>query len=405
MRDYVKAQKKHERTQRLRKARADSRGPQTNRKKHRKRWTPGSFDPDDWEEIDLPTKERIVSLGETERRKTVEQIALEKPARFKPQRIQSSNGNGHLPKGTETGLVTQVNGSQCRVQVLGQQALCSLRGNLRTQETGFTNPVAVGDQVVVRLHANDQGVVESVLPRRSVLARPYMPDRGKSIDRQQAVVANVDQVLIVASWREPDFWPELVDRYLITARRNDLRAVLCVNKVDLVDDQVELDATLQPYRALGIPVLLTSVRTQVGLERLDQALRGVATVLTGLSGVGKSSLLTTLNPDFALKTREVTSRGLFTGQGRHTTTSAALFQLDNGGMVVDTPGIREFGLVGIAQTELAGWFPEMVPFIGQCTFNDCTHHTEPGCAVLAALADGKISGSRYKSYRLIYGTL
>jgi ribosome biogenesis GTPase len=290
----------------------------------------------------------------------------------------------------------------CRVDLDDEIILCDIRGNVKDAVTGYVNPIAVGDQVLVSTNGSDRGIIEAVLPRRSVLARPYSPDQGKVLDDlYQIVVANVDRLLIVASWREPYIWPALIDRYLIAAQRNQIEPVICINKIDLVDDQAELEDTLAPYRQLGLQLILTSAITKAGIDELRELLSDGTSVLAGLSGVGKSTLLTKVQPSLDLKTGNVSEHGLFTGQGRHTTTQSNLWKLDNGGVVIDTPGVRTFGLAGIAPADLASWYPEIVSFAGKCRYGNCTHTNEPNCAVQAAVHDGSISKLRYKNYTQI----
>jgi ribosome biogenesis GTPase / thiamine phosphate phosphatase len=206
----------------------------------------------------------------------------------------------------------------------------------------------------------------------------------------------------VASWRDPHIWLELIDRYLVTAEHNNLQAVICVNKIDLVEDQAEFAAALQPYHDLGFPVLATSAVTGAGIAELRELLRGKTTVLAGMSGVGKSSLLSTVDPGLELHTNTVSEHS---GEGRHTTTQVNRFPLAIGGTVIDTPGMREFGVAGITRRELEGYFPEIVTVSYKCQFNDCAHLNEPDCAVQAAVDAGQIAQSRYYSYTKIYANL
>jgi ribosome biogenesis GTPase len=294
----------------------------------------------------------------------------------------------------------------CRVDYQGQNLLCDIRGSIKATQTRFVNPVAVGDWVLVNRTSADRGVVESVLPRQNVLARPSSPDQGKILpDLLQIVVANVDRLLIIASWREPYLWPALIDRYLISAQRNQIEAIICINKVDLVEDKVEFDQVVDVYKNLEYKCILTSAISHQGIAPLKELLSKGTSVLAGLSGVGKSTLLTAVQPSLELKTAEVSDRGLYTGQGRHTTTQASLWRLENGGIVIDTPGIRSFGLAGILPASLSSWYPEMAPYIPNCRFNDCTHLKEPACAVKSALEMGKISPLRYKNYTQLFEEL
>ena len=360
----------------------------------RKNWMPDSFD--DLDALcDLPQSERIMPRGERERRQTVMDAAL---ATLEEQ----GNADEELPI-TEyplglQGVVVEVSSGLCRVDLDERSLICALRGSLTAQDTGFTNVVAVGDEVIVSENSSERGVVEAVLPRRSVLARPDVFHHHL----KQIIAANADQLLIVASWRDPIFWPELTDRYLIAAERNNLSPILCVNKIDLAEDVADCRSALRPYLRLGHRVLFTSALTGEGVIELRDVLRGRMTVLAGLSGVGKSSLLSTVQPGLQLRTGEVSDRS---GEGQHVTTQVNLFRLDIGGFVVDTPGIREFGLSGLRRAELAGFYPEMTAVEGSCRFSDCSHLHEPGCAVQAAVQQGSVSATRYHSYRKIYECL
>jgi len=298
-------------------------------------------------------------------------------------------------------LVVEVSSGLCRVEIDDDILVCSLRGNLKKQETGYSNLVAVGDLVTITREDNEKGVVESVLPRRSVLARCH----GSVLSLRQIIVANVDQALIVTSWREPHIWPELIDRYLIAAQRNNLEAIICINKIDLIEDQETFDTIVQAYAKLGYKFLLTSTITGEGIDELRTIFSESTTVLAGLSGVGKSSLLTAVQPNLDLRTGSVAERGLFRGQGKHTTTQSSLWKLENGGIVIDTPGIRDFGIAGISQIELASWYPEMVALSGKCRYRDCTHINELDCAIKSAIETGKISQLRYKNYAAIRESL
>ncbi len=295
----------------------------------------------------------------------------------------------------QRGIVVEVSSSLCRVDLSGRSLVCSVRGSLSAEETGYTNVVAVGDEVMVSENGLGQGVVEAVLPRRSVLARPDV-----FYDHlQQVIVANAGQLLIVASWRDPVIWLELIDRNLIAAQRYDLMPIICVNKIDLAEDMAICRATLQPYLDLGYRVLFTCALTGEGVDELREVLRGQTTVLAGLSGVGKSSLLSAVQPSLQLRTGEVSE---YSGQGRHTTAQAVLHRLEVEGFVVDTPGIREFGLSGLRQGELARFYPEIAAVAGGCRFDDCAHIHEPGCAVKAAVHQGRVSAARYHNYKKIY---
>lgn len=356
-----------------------------------KEWTPDSVD----DLAGMPSSERVMPRGERERRQAVWARAL---AEWEDQEDADSARPVEEMAG-QRGVVVEVSSSLCRVDVEGRSLMCGLRGSLSAVDTGFTNVVAVGDHVIVKDgDGSGHGIVEAVLPRRSALARPDV-----YLDHlRQVIVANADQVLIVVAWRDPVIWLELIDRYLVSAERCNLRPIICVNKVDLAEDEAACRATLRPYLDLGYRVLFTSALTGQGIPDLCEVLRGRITVLTGVSGVGKSSLLIAVQPGLHLRTREVSDAS---GEGKHTTTQVSMLKLEMGGFVVDTPGIREFGLSGLRQSELVHFYPEIASAARYCRFSDCSHTHEPDCAVKHALREGRISEARYHSYQKIYLTL
>lgn len=376
-----------------------------------KPWTAAAIDmhklndPDAWDEFDewqeggFAGQERIMPVGEQERKRDLEN-ALFRKAQSAVQDAEevADLADAALLSETAEGRVVEVSSGLCRVAIADRTLLCTVRQGLRTAETGFTNVVAVGDQVRVLELDEQNGVVEQVLPRRTVLARP---DVFYSHLRQ-ILVANADQLLIVASWREPAIWFELIDRYLIAAERTQLPAVLCVNKVDLATDRHACLHALQPYRALNLQVILTSAQTGEGIDELRTLLTGRISVLAGLSGVGKSSLLSTVEPGLNLRVSHVSDRK---HEGRHTTTQSSWHSLAAGGAVVDTPGIRDFGLAGLYKQDLEPFFPEIAAKSVECRFRNCTHIGEAGCGVIKAVRRGEIPASRYHSYECIYPTL
>jgi ribosome biogenesis GTPase len=368
-------------------------------------------DPDGYDDLDISVRERIMPRGETEARQAktpgspLHNGLGRRAATSETSEPESAAGvaEAMARDGSSRGTVVEVNSGLCRVALSGRMLLCNLRSSLRTPHSGFSNVLAAGDEVVVSYmtvshNGHARGLVESVLPRRSALARP---DVFYS-HLQQVIVANVDQVLIVAAWREPAFWPELVDRYLIAAARYNLAPIICVNKIDLAgeaaEDPAELARTLDAYQQTGYRILATSARTGAGLAALREALAGRTTALAGLSGVGKSSLLSAAEPGLHLRTAEVSDRR---HEGRHTTTQVTLHPLAAGGFVADTPGIREFGLSGLKGGDLPPFYPEIAAAAAGCAYADCSHTREPGCAVKAAVRAGRIAAMRYDSYRKI----
>lgn len=313
-------------------------------------------------------------------------------------------------EGLVTGLFRR--GGFIRVDRDGQheELFCSLAKTFRPPE-GFDNrsPLAVGDEVTVALVPEDHhdgqveldrnridGMVLSRRPRRALLARPQ-PRSGKrrgEYDEQpfiKVIAANMDQLLLVAAVEQPKLKPGLIDRFRIVAERGDLPLLLAVNKIDLARPEEKLLADLAE---LGVEVVRTSAETGEGLDELRQRLAGKRSVLGGASGVGKTTLVNALVPHADAATRSVRHKDQ---RGRHTTTQARIYDLPAGGMLVDTPGLRELD-VGLSARELPWYFPEIEALAPDCRFNDCTHTHEPACAVRAAVEAGEIPARRYNSY-------
>lgn len=320
------------------------------------------------------------------------------------------------------GVVTAIHGPVCRVDDgRGGRWDCTVRRVLKSLLIAQRNAVAVGDRVWFAEVARPDdaagagvGVVERVEPRRGTLtrgARVGHDARRGGHRRGHVIAANVDQLLIVTSAAQPRFKPHLVDRYLVAAARGNLRPIVCINKCDLVDEAIDyedaeyeraghalvtVDELLDEFRRLGYACLRTSATRGEGLDELRRELTGKVTVLSGQSGVGKSSLLNAIQPGLELSVGEVSAEN---EKGRHTTTHATLLPLDFGGYVVDTPGIRSFDLWDLAPGELEACFVEFVAHVPHCRFRDCHHRDEEGCAVVAAVEAGQISDRRYDSYR------
>lgn len=277
---------------------------------------------------------------------------------------------------------------------------CTLRGTLkrnRKSEAGrrlFADPVAVGDQVIFTQIDAEEGVVEEIKPRQTKFSRRYA---GRHEDIEQIIVANAHQVLAVVSTQMPPLNYRTLDRFLILAEAGEMKAIICVNKMDLIDtdNRKQLTQTFTIYQDLGYQVIFTSIEEPSSIETLKQILIDKFTVIVGSSGVGKSSLLNVIQPDLQLRTGEV---GEKTRKGRHTTTLVEMFTLDMGGEVADTPGIREVGLWGVDTDNLEYYFPEMEPFINTCKYNDCAHVKEDDCAIQTAVESGEIHPERYRSY-------
>jgi len=263
------------------------------------------------------------------------------------------------------------------------------------REVEHADPVAIGDRVRYVDAGQGRGVIVEVLPRLSWLSRPA-PVPGQRVF-EQVIVSNADQVIPIFASASPTPKWGLLDRYLVAAEAAGLPSLIVITKLDLAWKNPQLEADLEIYRRIGYPILLVSSATGEGIEELKSALSGKTSVLVGKSGVGKTSLLNALQPGLGLRVKEVSSGEI--GKGRHTTTHYEMFELDFGGRLVDTPGMREFGLWNIDADELASLFPEMQSYVGQCKFGlSCSHDREPGCAIRKAVMAGIISPYRYQSY-------
>lgn len=274
---------------------------------------------------------------------------------------------------------------------------CSLRGRLK-KERQSSDIAVIGDVVEVKQVSPNHGAIEAVQPRRTRLARRAAGSRG--VWSEDVLVANVDQVLLVFACADPPLSPRMLDRYLVLTEAEELDTVIVANKLDLVGAE-QARASFAVYEEIGYPVIYTSTKQQIGLDELRARLAGRISVVTGKSGVGKSSLLNAVQPGLGLATGEVSEQ---LHKGRHTTTVAELHAVDAaaGGFVADTPGIRELGLWRLAKDTLDWCFREFRPFLDDCYFAGCTHTHEPDCGVRTALAAGQIKQARYDSYTKLY---
>ncbi len=264
----------------------------------------------------------------------------------------------------------------------------SMRGRLKREGA---EKLAVGDEVLIEEDSRGGAwAIAELLPRRSRLARRAP---GGAHD-ERIVVANIDQVVVVFAAAKPEPHVRMLDRFLVIAEANDIPARIVINKTDLADERAA-QSKFAAYADAGYPIHLTSVTEGRGLDALHDTLRGRVSALSGPSGVGKSSLLNAMYPGLNLRVGEISES---VNKGRHTTVGAALHPIPDGGYVVDTPGLREVGVWGIAAESLDQCFPEFVPFLGKCRFADCSHLHEPGCAVRDAVADGRVNRDRWESY-------
>ena len=272
----------------------------------------------------------------------------------------------------------------------------SLRQRVQeVREINHVDPVAIGDRVRYVNAGDGRGMIIEVLPRDSKLSRPA-PVPGQRIF-EQVIVSNVNLILPVFSAADPTPKWGLLDRYLVSAEAAELPSLIVISKLDLAWKNPGLVEEIEIYRRIGYRVILVSAVTGEGIQELKPALQSKLSVMVGKSGVGKTSLLNAIQPGLGLRVKAVSQGEL--GKGRHTTTHLEMFELDFGGALVDTPGIREFGLWDIAGEELAYLFPEMADHVSQCKFGlSCRHDQEPGCAIRKAVMAGAISPYRYQSY-------
>ncbi|MCH2182839.1 MAG: ribosome small subunit-dependent GTPase A [Mariniblastus sp.] len=297
------------------------------------------------------------------------------------------------PETCETGRVISVHGLNSIVQTENRTYTCAIKGVLKSLSTDLQHVVVAGDHVTLQPIDEETGVIVRVEPRFNQLSRT-------SRQRQQIIVANIDLVLIVASAAEPVLKPNLIDRFLISAEKARIRPIIVINKVDLVD-QADLQPVVGVWSQIGYQVLLVSAQTGQGIEALKSVIQQQDSVVTGQSGVGKSSILNAIQPGLELRVSDVSQENQ---KGRHTTTAAQLIPLELGGHLIDTPGIRQFQLWDVIAEEVGGYFRDIRPFVMGCRFPDCTHTHEEDCLVKHAVADGKIDVRRYESYCQIQGS-
>lgn len=300
------------------------------------------------------------------------------------------------PSTLKKGCVTSIRSEGIIVYSEGKEWLSQLRGLLKKEKTQSKNLVAVGDEVLFEPLPNQEGSIAYIEERRSELSRKETLSQKK----QQLIAVNVDLLFITASVVRPELKPTLIDRYIIAAEKGGLHPIVLINKVDLLKEHEDpyFEAFLEGHQAAGIEVLPISTVTGEGMETLKMRMKNRSSVFSGQSGVGKTSLINLLT-GLDLRIGDVVER---TYKGSHTTTMATLLPLPFGGFVIDTPGIRSFGVWDLSQEELQYYFPEFEPFRSLCKFPSCTHLHEPDCAVIDAVEKEEISALRYASYAQLY---
>jgi ribosome biogenesis GTPase len=282
-------------------------------------------------------------------------------------------------------MVISVSSGRCRLFHEGREIDCIVPSEIAVRQK---SALAVGDRVVV-----EEGRLVGILPRRTVLSRPDPLNQHL----QRLIAANIDVVVNVVSVKAPPLRPRLIDRFLIAIQRGGAQPVICVNKIDLVAPHARAAelAPLEVYRDLGVPVIAVSTKGSEGIEELRTAVQGKTGALVGHSGVGKSSILNVLDASLQIATAGVSEKR---GTGRHTTTASTLHDLGGGTLLIDTPGIREFGLWDLSAETLPEYFPEFAEPAVLCRFNDCTHLHEPDCEVKARVERGELNRARYDAY-------
>ena len=296
------------------------------------------------------------------------------------------------------GLVTKSTGSWYQVRSGDETIDCRIKGKFRTKGITTTNPLAVGDVVDYEMEPEQgTGVITNLHQRKNYIIR-----KSINLSKQaQIIAANLDMALLIVTLASPRTSLGFIDRFLVTAEAYGIKACLIFNKLDLFSDEgLEILADYKSvYQDIGYDCYSVSALEGTHIETVQDLLKGKVTLFSGHSGVGKSSLINRLLPDLDLRTHMVSD---WSDKGMHTTTFAEMFELPQGGYIIDTPGIRELGVIDIEKNELSHFFPEMRELMNQCRFNNCRHINEPGCAVLEAIEGGEISLSRYDSYLSIY---
>lgn len=292
------------------------------------------------------------------------------------------------------GLITRSTGSWYQVRLDDGKTLSArIKGKFRLEDKRITNPIAVGDRVRLGIERDGTGIIQELLPRRNYVLR-------RSTHKKHflhLIASNLDQVFLIVTLRYPNLKPGFIDRFILTTESHDIPTYIIVNKADLYDedDLEDFSGLKYIYEKIGYKVLLVSAETGEGVEQLREILRDKITLLSGHSGVGKSSLVNAIEPGLDLRTSEISD---YSEKGQHTTTFAEMHALNGGGSLIDTPGIKEFGFINLTPEDVAHNFKEIFETSQQCKYGNCRHQNEPICAVKKAVEEGQISPLRYQSY-------
>lgn len=293
------------------------------------------------------------------------------------------------------GLVIKNTGSWYLVHTAdGRDISCKVKGNFRLKGIRTTNPVAVGDEVDISINPDGSAFITAIAPRKNYIIR-----RASNLSKESHILAaNVDRAFLVVTLAHPTTSTTFIDRFLATAEAYRVPVTLVINKIDLLvddDDRELLDAVKYLYTSIGYDVIEVSAREGIGMDGLKERMAGQVSLLSGNSGVGKSTIINSILPDLKLRTAAISDMH---DTGMHTTTFSEAFALPSGGWIIDTPGVKGFGTIDFDKHEIAHFFPEIFEVSRDCRYGDCTHTHEPGCAVRAALEDNRIAQSRYASY-------
>ena len=291
------------------------------------------------------------------------------------------------------GTVYKSTGSWYLVKARDNFLECRIKGKIRLKDISTTNPIAVGDHVIFELENDGNGIISDILPRTNYIIR-----KSVNLSKQHHIIAsNIDISVLVVTLNNPTTSQNFIDRFLVSCQAYDIPVIIAFNKIDTYTEEEnnELQKLIKIYKKIGYSCELISAKYGKGINELINLLKNKTCIISGHSGVGKSTLVNSISPDLQLKTKEISSSN---NQGKHTTTYAEMFDLDSNIRVIDTPGIRGFGLVDISKYELGDFFPEFFSAKQECKFNNCLHLDEPDCNIKKKIQEGEIYESRYHTY-------